>query len=141
MYCELISRSLTVAPAEALSNLHAKTWGKPWPHQSRCTISKSEISNDRTGPVDEDNLDFTDGPLRDILHIPPSYEYDCFKEMQAFTDAFAAVPILKNSLVVREEYKILRKVLEEEVLKSCRGIVVTGHPGIGSYKTLVHVQC
>ena len=61
--------------------------------------------------------------------------------MQAFTKAFVAVPILKNFLVVREEYEILRKVLEEKVFKGYNGIVVTGQPGIGSHETSIHVSC
>ena len=122
------------------SNLHAKAWGKPWLRKSCRTISKGEIINDKTGPVDEDDLDFNEGPLHDILHIPASHQYDCFKEIQSFTDAFEAAPIPRNVLVVPEEYEIHRKALEEEKgYKSPHGIVVTGQPGIGSYETLVYV--
>ena len=146
-----MSWSLTVAPAKALSNLHAKAWGKPWPHKSRCTITKGEIVNDETGLADEDDLDLKDGPLRDILHIPASCQYDCFNEMQSFTDAFEAAATVRNVLVVRKEYEILREALEEkekeeeEKKKRKEGhrdqlsVVVTGQPGIGSYETLVHV--
>jgi hypothetical protein len=37
----------------------------------------------------------------------------------------------KDVLVVLGEYEVLRQALED--LKSYRAIVVTGHPGIGSY--------
>ena len=63
-------------PTEALSNLHAEAWGKPWPHKSRCTTTKDEIVNDKTGLTVDDDLDFKEGPLRDILHIPASCQYD-----------------------------------------------------------------
>ena len=111
-------------------------WGKPWPHQFRRTISKSEIINEATGPVNENDLDFTEGPLRDILHIPASYEYICFTEMLSVIKAFTAGPIIGNVLVVRKEYTKLREVLEKD---SRAAIVITGQPGIGSYETLVHV--
>ena len=152
MYCELISRSLTVAPAEALSNLHIKAWGKQWPYKSTCTIVKNEMIQPETDPVNEDDLVFKDSALRDILRIPDEYTYDCFREMHAFTQAFAAPAAVKNVLVVRKEYEILRKALEEKEKKQGEeykkkkkghndqlGVVVTGQPGIGSYETLDHV--
>ena len=135
----LVGHRLATPAAEALSNLHTKAWGKRWPHQSRRTIFKGEIVNDKNGPVNEGDLDFKEGPLRDILHIPASYSYDCFKEMQLFTDAFTVAPTLRNVLVARKEYQILRKALEQEAIKGSHGIVVTGQLGIGSYETLVHV--
>ena len=103
-----------------------------------------------TDPVNEDDLDFKEGPLCDILRIPDEYTYDCFREMHAFTQVFASRAIVKNVLVVRKEYEILRKALEEMEAKKEEeqkrkkgpkdqlGVVVTGQPGIGSYETLVH---
>ena len=137
---------------DSLSNLHIKAWGKQWPYKSTCKILKNEMIQRETDPVNEDDLVFKDSALRDILHIPDEYTYDCFREMDAFTQAFAAAAVVKDVLVVRKEYEILQKALEEkgkkqdeEYKKKKKGhkdqlsVVVTGQPGIGSYEILVHV--
>ena len=89
-------------------------------------------------PIDENDFDFKEGPLRDILLVPDSISYDCFEEMPALTDAFMTTRGW-DTLVVRKEYELLRKAMEEAVSQGCLAIVVTGQPGIGSYETFVHV--
>jgi hypothetical protein len=116
---------------QAASALHAKAWGKPWP-QSKGTISKTEIeiSGHESGSVDDDDVD--DG-LADKLKVPPDFHYRYFKEIWGLKCALGAFPG-EGVLVVREEYEALRRALEDD-LKYKRSIVVTGHPGIGSYES------
>ena len=93
----------------ALAKLYDMAWGKPWPHMSHGSISEGEI----TGRVNE-NDDDVDGPLADILHVPKSFNYSCFKGMQVLRDVFGAASGMDGALVVREEYGILLKALEED---------------------------
>lgn len=113
----------------ALAKLYDMAWGKPWPHMSHGSISEDEI----TGRVNK-NDDDVDGPLADILHVPTTFNYSCFKEMQVLRDVFGAAAVMGNALVIREEYGILLKALEEHYYDE-DAIVVTGQPGIGSYET------
>ena len=53
--------------------------------------------------------------------------------MEVLRDVSGAACVTDGALVVREEYSILLGVLEE--VNNLRAMVVTGHPGIGSYKT------
>jgi hypothetical protein len=121
-------------PQQLASALHAKAWGKPWP-QSKGTISKTEIeiSGDESGSVDDDDLD---DALADKLKVPSDFHYRYFKEIQGLKRALSADlgKDLEDVLVVREEYETLCRALEED-LKYKRSIVVTGHPGIGSYES------
>ena len=112
----------------ALAKLYDTAWGKRWPHISQGSISEGEIT-DRGGEHDDD----ADGPLTDILHIPTSFNYECFQEMRVLRDAFGEASVMMGGLVVREEYSILLQALEE--LTDEGAIVVTGHPGIGPYET------
>jgi hypothetical protein len=113
----------------AVSAFHAKAWGKTWP-QSKGTISDSEISN-KTGSVDDDEI----YGLADKLAVPPNFNYWYFKEIQSVKSALGAQHNRgeEDVLVVREEYEMLRLALED--LNDDRSIVVTGHPGIGSYES------
>ena len=95
---------------------------------SHSNISEGEI----TSRVNE-NDDDVDGPLADILHVPICFNYNCFKEMEVLRDVSGAACVMHGALVVHEEYGILLKVLEE--VYNLRSMVVTGHPGIGSYET------
>jgi hypothetical protein len=114
----------------AVSAFHAKAWGKTWP-QSKGTISKGEIDSE-TGSVDDDDEIYG---LADKLAVPPNFNYWYFKEIQSVKSALGAQHNRgeEDVLVVREEYKMLRLALED--LKDDRSIVVTGHPGIGSYES------
>ena len=53
--------------------------------------------------------------------------------MEVLRDVSGAACVMHGALVVHEEYGILLKVLEE--VYNLRSMVVTGHPGIGSYET------
>jgi hypothetical protein len=119
---------------QAASALHAKAWGKQWP-QSVGTISKTEISGDESGSVDDDDDD-VDHALADKLKVPPDFHYRFFKEIQGLKLALRADPgeDYEDVLVSRGEYETLRQALEVD-LKYKRSIVVTGHPGIGSYES------
>jgi hypothetical protein len=112
------------------SALHAKAWGKPWP-QSDGTISGDEI-----GPVDDEDDDDVDGAFADKLKVPSEFEYRYLEEIRTLKSALGANPgeDEEDFLVVRKEYEILREGLEDES-KYERAIVMTGHPGIGSYET------
>ena len=113
---------------QAASALHAKAWGKPWP-QSKGTIHKTDISDAETSSVDDEIYG-----LADKLRFTADFHYRYFKEIQVLKSALRANPGQGNVLVVRKEYEMLRQALEDD-LKSIRSIVVTGHPGIGSYET------
>ena len=54
--------------------------------------------------------------------------------MQGLKLALGASPDEGDVLVVREEYETLRQALEG-VYNGFSAIVVTGHPGIGSYES------
>jgi len=112
-----------------LSNLHAKAWGKQWP-QSKGTISKTEICGDESGSVDDD----VDEALADKLKVPLEFDYEYFEDVQHLKIALGASgQDFEDTLVIRDEYKKLRQALENDSV-NYRAIVVTGHPGIGSYK-------
>jgi hypothetical protein len=131
----LVAQLSQVSPIredQAASALHAKAWGKPWP-QSEGTISKTEMS----GSVDDDDDDENDeyNLLADKLKVPPSFKYRYFKEIQGLKSALGASPgrDFRDVLVVRDDYKVLHEVLYDR--REYGAIVVTGHPGIGSYQS------
>ena len=113
----------------ALAKLYSMAWGKLWPHMSQGSISEDEIT-DRGSEHDDD----ADGPLTDILHVPTSFNYECFQEMQPLRDAFGRASVMDSGLVVREEYSVLLQALEGSY-EHIHAIVVTGQPGIGPYDT------
>jgi hypothetical protein len=116
---------------QAASALHTRAWGKSWP-QSKGTISKTEIFDKEPGSVDHEIYGLTD-----ILDVPSHFNYRYFKEIQNLKIALGTNPgqgDIEDVLVIREEYEKLRWALEDD-LKGLRSIVVTGHPGIGSYET------
>jgi hypothetical protein len=114
---------------QAASALHVKAWGKEWP-QSKGTIFKTEmVSGDESGSVDDDDIDYG---LADKLEVPPHFDYRCFTEIRSLKRSLGARPgqDFEDFLLVRKEYEMLREALESLKYSS---IVVTGHPGIGSY--------
>jgi hypothetical protein len=126
---------ILLSKLEALALLHAKAWGKQWP-QSEGTIDKTEIS-DESDSVDDEIYNLTDK-----LHIPPTFTYRYFEEILDLRTALGAnigEKVTDAVLVIREEYEILRKVLEKD--REHRSVAVTGHPGIGSYESLFRVEC
>ena len=116
---------------QAASDLHVKAWGKPWP-QSKDTISRNEIYAE-SDSVDNDEVDIA---LADKLRVPTHFEYRYFEEIRSLKSALGTSPgrDKEDDLVVREEYEVLRQALENNG-EDERAIVVTGHPGIGSYQT------
>jgi hypothetical protein len=112
-----------IAPTDEMKKFYDMAWGKPWP-QSRGIISEGDIANLR-------NNEDIDGPLLDILQVPPSFNYDCFEQMDVLRNVFGR-SVLDRALVIREEYRKLFKALEEDYKD--RAIIVTGHPGIGLYE-------
>jgi hypothetical protein len=114
------------------SALYAKAWGKSWP-QSQGTILKTEISDDGTSSVDDDDVD---GALADKLNVPSHFKYRYLKEMRHVTMTVGTGSGMEEDdvLIVREDYEMLRQALEDDV-KYYRSFVVTGHPGIGSYES------
>ena len=124
---KLLSTGTSIALAIALAKLYDMAWGKPWPHISYRSISEAEIA-DRGSEHDD-----ADGPLSDILHVPTSFDYECFDKMEVLRDVFGTASVMDCGLVVREEYGILLKFLEGQL--TWRPVVVTGQPGIGSYDT------
>ena len=90
-------------------------------------IYRTDISDNKAGSADDD----VDGALADILLVPPKFTYRFFKGMREIKSVLGAGSDTDDILVIREEYKTLLKVLET---RKHRGVVVTGHPGIGSYE-------
>ena len=119
-----------ISEQRAASVLYAKAWGKQWP-DSKGTISKAEICGDETGFVDED----VGGALADFLEVDAKFDYRYLEDIRSLQIVLGANPgdTEKDFLVVRKEYEILRKALEEQS-KSSRSILLTGHAGIGSYE-------
>ena len=113
------------------STIHAKAWGKQWP-QLEDTIYKNEIS-DETGSVDDHDEVYDHA---DKLVIPSQFNYRFFKEIRGLNIALDTDPgqAVDDILVVCDEYETLHRVLEHD-LKDEHSIVVTGHPGIGSYES------
>jgi hypothetical protein len=113
------------------SDIHAKAWGKRWP-QSQGTIHKTEISNE-TDSIDDDEI----YGIADKLVVPPKFNYRYFKGVQSLKRALGADSgqIIEDILVIRDEYEMLRQVLENHPKSQTKSIVVTGHPGIGSYES------
>jgi hypothetical protein len=134
---------------QAASALHTKAWGKPWP-QYEGTIDKTEIDDDRTntikddktGPVDDDGTGSVDEKYEtrsvydEELVIPSHFKYRYLKEIQGLKNDLGAntgQEDIEDVLVIHEEYKILHEALEDH-LRYFICVVVTGHPGIGSYE-------
>jgi len=80
--------------------------------------------------------DNVDEALADKLKVPLEFDYEYFEDIQHLKIALGASPgqDFEDSLVIRDEYKKLRQALENDSV-NYRAIVVTGHPGIGSYKS------
>jgi hypothetical protein len=114
-----------IAPTNAMLKLYDMAWGKPWPHMSSGIISEGDITK-------LNDIEDIGGPLNDILQVPPSFHYNALGGLQVLSDVFGE-PIVGKALVIREEYRKLFKALDEDYQD--RAIVVTGHPGIGLYKT------
>jgi hypothetical protein len=124
---------------------YQKAWGKPWPHQSQGFISKTDIvpagngtpkgtaldDNDDFGQLN-DNMDNTYGGIPDDLDIPDKFEYLCLQEMEAVAKTLDLGVAIIDTLVVRDEYELLRKTIETGYLQNVHAIVVMGHQGIGS---------
>jgi len=94
--------------------------------------SASHSLGTRSSPRIQGADDNAEGPLADILHVPPSFDYDCLKGMQVLEDVFGS-NVVPSTLVIREEYKTLLEALVRDDRQ--RAFVLTGHPGIGSYET------
>jgi hypothetical protein len=114
-----------IAPTNEMLKLYDMAWGKPWPYMSSGIISEGDTAKLN----DSEDIG---GPLNDILQVPPSFHYDVLKGLHVLRDVFGA-SVVGKAIVIREEYRKLFKALEEDYHD--RAIVVTGHPGIGSYKT------
>jgi len=133
----------------SISAFHTKAWGRPWPHQSKGTIFKTDIDDGKSdsvydeesgspdddkksGSVDDDEV----VALADILKVPSKFNYDCFQNIQEVKRALGVDADADEGdvLVVREEYSLLLKTMERKWkgAKKFPAFVVTGHPGIGS---------
>ena len=126
-------------------------WGKPWPRHSG-KIHKTEFTHDNyagyddyTGSVDDEDalseephvarpvFNHVDRFFADILEVPSVFEYTCFTDIKRLKYGLGLRNAKDDALVVRGDYDILRKALEEGCLKD-KDCVVTGHHGIGSYE-------
>ncbi|KAF9012152.1 hypothetical protein BDZ89DRAFT_912053, partial [Hymenopellis radicata] len=107
--------------------LYDLAWGKSWPHQAG-TIYKTEI-----GQVNADDELYFDGG---VDGIPDSLAYDCLQDVGKVTAALSMTMGFLDVLVVREEYDLVRKMLEKPDHKA---VVVTGHPGIGKTTFLLYL--
>jgi len=98
---------------------------------SKGIIKEGDIYNDNTDSADDDE----DSYLADKLRLITPFHYVFFENINHVNRAIGNEnSALDESLVVREEYKILYQALENE-LKTIKAMVVTGQPGIGSYES------
>ena len=70
------------------------------------------------------------------IDTPERFDYECFTDISTLKYALTTGTRAQNILVVRREYIRLREALEKMELgedMDTQGVVVMGHPGIGSY--------
>jgi len=78
-----------------------------------------------------------DSSLPDMSQVPSAsvFEYKCLTDIKKLRHNLGYSHADSDALVVRRDYELLRKAMEEGHLKGIRAFVVTGHPGIGSYES------
>ena len=108
------------------SAFHENAWGKPWPRFNG-EIYKADISDTKSSSAEY----HVERILQDKLKVPPVFSYQFFKGIREIKCGLGAGPDTQNVLVIRAEYEVLLKYLEATKV---RGLVITGHPGIGSYE-------
>ena len=116
-----------------LSILHEKAWGHSWP-QHTGTIRRTDIvPDDHAMGLDQD----IDQDLTVVGDdIPEQLDYICLEGMQDVAQALRLPTSVEDILLVRREYVILRDAISRMTLRrQTTGIVVTGQPGIGSYRS------
>ena len=103
-------------------------WGNPWPRH----VGKVSRAGDDL-PMLSDDDDGVDAPR------PPSeLEYVCLHNIKAVVEACGgSAESVQDVLVVRQDYELLREMMEEGHLKASNSMVVAGQPGIGAYTSNV----
>jgi len=86
------------------------------------------VFDETVSGVDDDDSSAVD--------IPEKFEYICLENMNEVNAAVGIHPV-QDFLVVLQEYKQLCDMMEKSPKKGgwTKGIVVTGQPGIGSYRS------
>ena len=65
------------------------------------------------------------------------FSYQFFKGIREIKCSLGAGSDTHDVLVIRDEYEVLLKYLKATKV---RGLVITGHPGIGSYECQIQPQ-
>lgn len=89
--------------------------------------------------IDDESGSIPHDPLTRKLYIPPIFRYKCFNQMRELKRALGSTTGTDDVLVVLNEYENLYQALEGDY-KDATAIVVTGHPGIGSYQSWFQSQ-
>jgi hypothetical protein len=145
-YLLLVMTSTEHADAD-LEALYVNAWGRPWPHQSQKRILNTNIiptghavpidtnaialDASESGPVSDDT-DHVYGAVAVECDIPDQLSYQCFHGMKMLVKALGITSAISDILVVLEEYVWLCEAMLQGYLQDVRGVVITGHPGIGS---------
>lgn len=79
----------------------------------------------------DDHADYAYGAVSADLDVPSHLDYVCFERLFEVGDNLFSTGghSGEDVIVVRNEYIVLREKIENSLL---RGLVVAGHPGIGS---------
>ena len=114
-------------------------------YKTKITDDNNAGFDEYAGSVDDDDALFDESHIArpvfnhvdrffaDILEVPSVFEYACFTDIKRLKYGLGLRNSKHDALVVRGDYDILRKALEEGWLKD-KDCVVTGHHGIGSYE-------
>ncbi|THH23268.1 hypothetical protein EUX98_g7906 [Antrodiella citrinella] len=139
----LLSGMTAVAPItyDLANSLYAKTWGKPWPHQTVGAISMADISQnveDASISFDGDGDGDGDGAMSLDGDDDNQWDYTVFHGIRSIMAACGAPKfgLDHDVLVIRPEYNLLLEYLEGV---SVRGVVATGHQGIGKTLSLIYL--
>lgn len=116
--------------AFAALEFYEKAWGKEWPRHEG-TILKTELRPASGIPFHEDAMELDNDSAEEAYADEPNeFKYTCLDGVDIIASMLLSSMDIGNALVERPEYRSLCKMLESF---GRRGLVVTGHPGIGSY--------
>jgi hypothetical protein len=131
--------AIVAYPSEDLTRLHAKAWGNPWPRHTGTILRAELVSTAQSINEGSMDLDQDNRPVKDIygggfpIEIPDQLEYVCLDKILEVTRALKWISRARDVLVIRSEYEMLRRAIENIPPREtgAQGVVVTGQPGTG----------
>lgn len=112
-----------------LDDFYKKAWGCEWP-QHKGRILKADLGL----TVDIDAEDDAEDVYQ--VAVDDHFDYTCLENLKTLILPFALMAI-KDVLIIRPEYVLLRKTLDQHEQQHTRAFVVTGHPGIGLHNCTI----